>query len=70
MSEPEITEIVKVQKIDAQAGDVLAVFIEPGTPETVRANIHENFKRIFSPKQVTVLVVDEGRARFEILRAE
>jgi hypothetical protein len=69
MSFPEI-EVVKVEKIDIQDGDVLAVYLRGMYSVERMQATKEMFVNAFLPKKVKVVLVNGDAADLRVLRTE
>lgn len=65
----EEVQITKVQKINIQDGDVLAVYVLHPLPIQAQVIVKENFERSFLPRKVKVLILNAEAMELEVLRA-
>jgi hypothetical protein len=64
----ELPEITKVEKIDVQSGDYLAVFIKGNFPFEIHERIRQQLVKDFLPKNVTVKIFNADLVELKVLR--
>jgi hypothetical protein len=66
----DLPEITKVEKIDIQNGDVLAVFVKGAHPASELERIKKKLTDDFLPKVVKVEIMNAEIVDLKVLRAE